>query len=131
MHQLDPLVREVATEASEAKKLASGSLPNLFCNEPLENQLGPHGWCSSFTNEKQGLRLASYFWPSLVEPATRPRGVVVLLHGHGAYLLEYLRPQVSLCAVGHKVPPLVAPPSHCSGTLSSQRVDGRVTQSMS
>ena len=95
MH-LDPLV-EVATDSSKPKSFASCSLPSLFSSS-LNNQLGRHGWCSSLVNDKHGLRLASYFWPSLVQPATRPRGVVVLLHGHGAYLLEYLRPQVRLFA---------------------------------
>ena len=52
----------------------------------------------------QGLRIASYYWPALTgpdacgvfQPASRPRGTVVILHGHGAYLLELLKAQVRL-----------------------------------
>ena len=52
MHQLDPLVSEVHNESPEPKRFASGTLPNLFSDEHVENQLGPHGWSSDFTNKQ-------------------------------------------------------------------------------
>ncbi len=61
---------------------------SLFVNEPITNQLGPSGKTSTFTNA-QGLRLASYFWP-----AAKPKAVVMLLHGNGAYVMEFLATQV-------------------------------------
>ena len=60
MHQLDPLVSEVHTESPEPKRFASCALPNLFSDEHVENQLGLHGWCSSFTNKQVKRRPYSY-----------------------------------------------------------------------
>ncbi len=62
---------------------------STFANEPITNQLGPSGKASTFTNA-QGLRLASYFWP-----AAKSKAVVMLLHGNGAYVCEFLRTAVS------------------------------------
>ena len=66
---------------------------------------GPADWLTGGT---QGLRIASYYWPALAgpdasgvfQPASQPRGTVLLLHGHGAYLLELLKAQVRLALPG-------------------------------
>ncbi|CAK0746028.1 hypothetical protein CVIRNUC_001662 [Coccomyxa viridis] len=57
----------------------------LFSNEPKERQLGPHGSSSSFVNA-QGLRIASYYWPT----PGKAKAVVLFVHGHGAYLMHEL-----------------------------------------
>lgn len=59
--------------------------PHLFKNEPAENQLGPRGRRSNLIN-RQGLRLATYFWPAVGEA----KGVVLCVHGHAGYLMEQL-----------------------------------------
>lgn len=62
---------------------------SLFANEPIANQLGPRGKRSSLVNA-QGLKLASYFWPAATD---KPRAVLQLVHGNGAYLMEFLKTQ--------------------------------------
>lgn len=52
--------------------------------------MGQHGKVSTIMNA-QGLRLACYFWPA---NTAEPKAVVQLLHGNGAYLMEFLRTQV-------------------------------------
>mmetsp|Transcript_17722 Transcript_17722/g.45394 ORF Transcript_17722/g.45394 Transcript_17722/m.45394 type:complete len:321 (+) Transcript_17722:167-1129(+) len=47
---------------------------------PLDEEMGPQGYRETFLN-KQGLKLASYWWP-----AKNPKAVIVVMHGHGAYL---------------------------------------------
>lgn len=59
------------------------SLRHLFSGEPAANQLGPRGVRSSLIND-HGLRLATYFWPA----DGKPKGVLLFVHGHGAYMLE-------------------------------------------
>lgn len=58
-----------------------------------EEQLGASGWVD-FVPNRQGLRLARYFWPSTADGP--PKALLVLIHGHGAYLeytfLKYTSP---------------------------------------
>jgi len=63
--------------------------PSLYVNEPLSNQMGPVGVRSSMVNA-QGLKLATYWWPATTD---KPRAVIQLCHGNGAYLMEFLRTQ--------------------------------------
>lgn len=69
------------------------SLPSLYDGNNRQQQLGPKGSESFFMN-KQGLKIATYFWPS--EAAHNTRAVVIAVHGHGAHSQnEWLRRQVS------------------------------------
>lgn len=53
-------------------------------------ELGPHGYFRKHTN-RQGIDLAAYYWP--VPGGRKPKAVIFLLHGHGAYIpFEYLYP---------------------------------------
>jgi hypothetical protein len=61
----------------------TSNLRHLFDGEPAERQLGPRGVRSTLVND-QGLLLTSYFWPADGEA----KGVVLFVHGHGAYMLE-------------------------------------------
>lgn len=80
MH-LDPLI----SSAPEGK---CQELPSLFADPSLRPQLGPRGWTRPMINA-QGLKIATYFWPARAEH----KATIVLLHGHGAYLFEYLKAQ--------------------------------------
>lgn len=53
----------------------------------MSDQMGPRGKVTTFVNA-QGLRLAAYYWP-----AVKPKAVIQLLHGNGAYVMEFLRTQ--------------------------------------
>ena len=73
------------------------SLPSLYDGSHRQQQLGPRGSESFFVN-KQGLKIATYFWPS--EAANNPKAVVIAVHGHGAHSQnEWLRRQVSLATI--------------------------------
>lgn len=63
--------------------------PASFYSGAIAEQMGPRGKVSSFANA-QGLRLACYYWPAATE---QPKAVVQLLHGSGAYVMEFLRSQ--------------------------------------
>ncbi|CAG9464805.1 unnamed protein product [Pedinophyceae sp. YPF-701] len=55
---------------------------------PSKQSLGPHGR-QKYVYNKQGLRLATYWWP-----AQKPKGTVLIVHGHGSYVdYEYLKDQ--------------------------------------
>ena len=72
------------------------SLPSLYDANNRQQQLGPRGVESFFVN-KQGLKIATYFWPSEVSDKTK--AVVLAVHGHGAHIQnEYLRRQVRYSA---------------------------------
>ncbi|DBA67640.1 hypothetical protein WJX79_003355 [Trebouxia sp. C0005] len=67
------------------------SLPSLYDANNRQQQLGPRGVESFFVN-KQGLKIATYFWPSEVPDNTK--AVLLAVHGHGAHIQnEYLRRQ--------------------------------------
>ena len=69
------------------------SLPSLYDGSNRRQQLGPRGSESFFVN-KQGLKIATYFWPS--EAASNSKAVVIAVHGHGAHSQnEWLKRQVS------------------------------------
>ena len=69
------------------------SHPSLYDGSDRQQQLGPRGSESFFVN-KQGLKIATYFWPS--EAANNPKAVVIAVHGHGAHSQnEWLKRQVS------------------------------------
>ncbi len=81
------------------------SLPSLY---DANKQLGPTGVESFFVN-KQGLKIATYFWPSEVSDKTK--AVVLAVHGHGAHIQnEYLRRQVRYSA---KTSKQLASPDAC------------------
>lgn len=66
---------------------------SLYSEDTRHHQLGPRGVESMFVN-RQGLKLATYFWPA-DNPGTT-KAVVLGVHGHGAHLQnEYLKRQVS------------------------------------
>lgn len=65
---------------------------SLYATQPMGDQMGPRGKVTTFVNA-QGLRLAAYYWP-----AVKPKAVIQLLHGNGAYVMEFLRTQVWLPA---------------------------------
>lgn len=72
-------------------------LPSLYDGNNRQQQLGPRGSESFFVN-KQGLKIATYFWPS--EAATNTKAVVIAVHGHGAHSQnEWLRRQVSSASI--------------------------------
>ena len=67
---------------------------SLYTPDSRQDQLGPHGVESVFVNQ-QGLKIATYFWPS-VNPS-QTTAVILAVHGHGAHLQnEYLKRQVCL-----------------------------------
>jgi hypothetical protein len=64
---------------------------SLFASEAMVNQMGKQGKVNTVVNA-QGLNLACYFWPATTP---EPKAVAQLCHGNGAYLMEFLRTQVS------------------------------------
>ncbi|GLC43766.1 hypothetical protein PLESTB_000905800 [Pleodorina starrii] len=59
--------------------------------QPTEDYLGPHGSTRMHTN-KSGMSICQYYWPAA--PGTKPKGILVLAHGHGCYLqFDWLRSQ--------------------------------------
>ena len=78
---------------SAAMRAPTGvDLPSLYDPNNRQQQLGPRGVETFFVN-KQGLKIASYFWPS--EAPKNTKAVVLAVHGHGAHIQnEYLRRQV-------------------------------------
>ena len=69
------------------------SLPSLYDGNNRKQQLGPRGSESYFVNA-QGLKIATYFWPS--ETSSNTKAVVIAVHGHGAHTQnEWLKRQVS------------------------------------
>jgi hypothetical protein len=72
---------------------------SLFASEALANQMGTRGKVATFVNAL-GLNLACYFWPATT---AEPKAVVQLCHGNGAFVMEYLRTQVS-SACGYLMP---------------------------
>lgn len=96
---------QVPTYCRQSIKLASSAVtrdmraptgvshPSLYDGSNRQQQLGPRGSESFFVN-KQGLKIATYFWPS--EAASNAKAVVIAVHGHGAHSQnEWLRRQVS------------------------------------
>lgn len=73
------------------------SRPSLYDSNNRQQQLGPHGSETFFIN-KQGLKIATYFWPSDASQDTK--AVVIAVHGHGAHTQnEWLKRQVSSAQV--------------------------------
>lgn len=84
------LARDSLMRAPTGVKHAS-----LYDENNRQQQLGPSGVETYFVN-KQGLKIATYFWPSSTPASTK--AVVLLVHGHGAHTqIEYLRRQVQNC----------------------------------
>lgn len=75
---------EMASNAPVVPEWYSGD--TLYKDIAIESTLGPAGSRKEFTNAK-GLKLASYIFPA----QGHPKGLVILVHGHGCTLLhEYL-----------------------------------------
>lgn len=80
---------------------------SLYSEHTRQDQLGPKGVESMFEN-RQGLKLATYFWPA--HDPNNTQAVILGVHGHGAHLQnEYLKRQVS--------------PQHRSGLISRATAD--------
>ena len=74
---------------------------SLYDQNNRQQQLGPSGSETFFVN-KQGLKIATYFWPSDAPKDTK--AVVLVVHGHGAHIQnEYLKRQVKqvVCLTSH------------------------------
>ena len=90
------LVTSVGVSEAAMRAPTGVSLPSLYDENNRQQQLGPRGVESFFVN-KQGLKIATYFWPSEVSDKTK--AVVLAVHGHGAHIQnEYLRRQVRCSA---------------------------------
>ena len=82
----------VHNSASAMRAPTGVCMPSLYDGENRQQQLGPRGVESFFVN-KQGLKIATYFWPS--EAPNHTKAVVLAIHGHGAHIQnEYLKRQV-------------------------------------
>ena len=67
---------------------------SLYDQNNRQQQLGPSGVETFFVN-KQGLKIATYFWPSDAPKDTK--AIVLAVHGHGAHIQnEYLKRQVQI-----------------------------------
>jgi hypothetical protein len=62
---------------------ADDSAMDLGTQDPREF-LGQQGQMRYWVNAK-GLSICSYFWPAAIAPGAE-KGLVVVAHGHGAYL---------------------------------------------
>lgn len=86
------LVTRAQNSAAAMRAPTGVDLPSLYDPNNRQQQLGPRGVETFFVN-KQGLKIASYFWPS--EAPKNTKAVVLAVHGHGAHIQnEYLRRQV-------------------------------------
>ena len=91
-HSNSSLVTSLHVSEAAMRAPTGVSLPSLYDANNRQQQLGPRGVESFFVN-KQGLKIATYFWPSEVSDSTK--AVVLAVHGHGAHIQnEYLRRQV-------------------------------------
>ncbi|GFR46888.1 hypothetical protein Agub_g8529 [Astrephomene gubernaculifera] len=60
-------------------------------SQPDSEYLGPHGKIRYHKNER-GIDICQYYWPAT--PGTQPKGILVLVHGHGGYLqFDWLKSQ--------------------------------------
>ena len=90
------LVTSVHVSEAAMRAPTGVSLPSLYDANNRQQQLGSRGVESFFVN-KQGLKIATYFWPSEVPNNTK--AVVLAVHGHGAHIQnEYLKRQVRCTA---------------------------------
>ncbi len=94
-------VVSVQTSVTGMRAPTGVTLPSLYDANNRQQQLGPRGVETFFVN-KQGLKIASYFWPS--EAPKNTKAVVLAIHGHGAHIQnEYLKRQV-FCVMDFYLP---------------------------
>lgn len=78
-------------EANEPCIMAPALLD--LSTQPRDDYLGVDG-CIRYYMNGRGITLCQYYWPCA--PGAKPRGIMVLTHGHGSYLpFEWLKSQVS------------------------------------